>query len=260
MAAAAPKIVGWALLKPLYPEIMQDPTLTLQQKVQKMWAATMALADGFCELKTAEHNLENLIIAQRVLLKKGKNISILWRAVLRQNHELQLERRDYENTPDYKEIRRSGNLIRILKNLNLWMLQRKEHFKNILVLNLMGTKFTKIPKEVANLLNLTELPTEITALQNLTVLHIDDNNLTSIPDLDALEKLKVLNFANNPQLKKLPESLAKIKNLRIFSLRGTQVKFRELSAALQAKVDIHPDNDEELPPPPILRRQDAAAS
>ncbi|PIS01784.1 MAG: hypothetical protein COT84_00545 [Chlamydiae bacterium CG10_big_fil_rev_8_21_14_0_10_35_9] len=245
--AAATSISNAPFLESLYPEIMDDPILATDQKVQKMWRETGMLADGFCKLDTQKFDMENLITAQKVLLEKGKNIKLLWEAVLKKNRNLELERKDYEQTPQYQKIQSSGNFIRIFKDLNTWMLERQEHFTDILHLNLTG-----------GLAKLTELPVEITVLRNLKALYIDDNNLTSIPaELDKLEDLEIINFARNPELKDLPESLAKIKNLRIFSLRGTQIKLQDLSEALQAKVDVHPDNDALLPPPPPLRRQQA---
>ncbi|MGD2170117.1 MAG: leucine-rich repeat domain-containing protein [Chlamydiota bacterium] len=246
MAAATP-ISNTPFLESLYPEIMCDPILTTDQKIQRMWVETRMLADGFCKLETQEFNMENLVTAQKKLLEKGKNIKLLWRAVLAKNRNLALERKNYEQTPQYQRIHDSGNLIRIFKDLNTWMLEKQEYFNNTTHLKLTGS-----------LIKLTEIPVEITVLRNLKALYIDDNNLTSIPDgLEQLENLEIINFARNPQLKDLPESLAKIKNLRIFSLRGTQIKLQSLSIALQAKVDIHPDNDELLPPPPPLQRQKA---
>lgn len=93
--------------------------------------------------------------------------------------------------------------------------------------DIQGSLFRRIPKEIDNLQNLlvinfsdnklNQLPDEIGALKHLEVLSIGDNDLKTLPNsICRLTKLRELYILNNPKLKITETQRECIKSLPVF--------------------------------------------
>lgn len=75
---------------------------------------------------------------------------------------------------------------------------------------------------------LKALSSEIGLCFNLQELNLRDNQLTSLPDeMRALVKLKILDLANNEELKELPEELEHLPALEFINLENTGIADQE---------------------------------
>ena len=104
---------------------------------------------------------------------------------------------------------------------------------NVTKLILKKKKYTKIPSEIFNMIELEyldlsknkidTLPADLGKLKNLRVLILGKNKLSVIPlELYQLEKLKILDLSSN-DISELPEGLSKLKALEELNLWNTSV-------------------------------------
>lgn len=120
------------------------------------------------------------------------------------------------------------------------------NLKKLKVLDLSGNDFKVLPQSFSRLENLTELYLNdenkmdinksllvIKDLPNLRILHLENDNLKSIPkDLLYFNNLETL-FLNNNKLKRTPIELSGLKNLKYIDLHDN--KFRLSNQDLQSQ-------------------------
>lgn len=125
-----------------------------------------------------------------------------------------------------------------LKNMNAYDVKGgntipKDFFENdsLTIAYLNANQITDIPSSIGKAKNIqflsfnqnqiSVLPSEIGNLKKLKKLYLANNKLAELPnEICNLENLELLDISANPSLKKLPDSLFRLKNLNYINLDG----------------------------------------
>lgn len=115
--------------------------------------------------------------------------------------------------PEDTELDLSG---RGLTDLNI----RIFDFEQLEYLDLSNNQLTFLPPQIGNLSNLinlflsnnqlTTLPEEIWNIRELGNLDLSNNQLTSLPRITGNRELAIFNLSENPNLKRLPNSIVRL--------------------------------------------------
>jgi len=154
------------------------------------------------------------------------------------------KKRTFDEKDRYIKIFNENNKI-IKENINkvtyidcslYWIINIKGIFifKNLKVLNLIGNKIQKLPKEIEKLEKLKEidlsynqlltLPEGIERLENLEILYLKNNYIKNLSNkIGNLKNLKKLDLKEN-QLHFLPKEIEKLKELKEINLKNNKIK------------------------------------
>ncbi|MCP4700859.1 MAG: GTPase [Gammaproteobacteria bacterium] len=155
-----------------------------------------------------------------------------------------------------------------LSNLGLRELPKEiAQLQNLTQLNLINNKLSALPPEIAQLQNLTQLylshnslsalPPEITQLQNLTQLDLRSNGLSALPpEIAQLQNLTLLVLWDN-QFSTLPPEIAQLQNLTQLDLmnNGFSALPPEIAQLQNLTLLDLRDNDLSALPPEIAQLQ-----
>ncbi len=159
-------------------------------------------------------------------------LEIIRQAETEQIAELDLS--EYEITELPPEIGRLTSLQGLILRGLTKIPREIAQLRNLTRLYLSSNELSELPKEIAQLRNLDildlssnelrEFPKEITQLRNLTRLYLNSNGLRELPrEISQLRNLSILYLSSN-ELKELPMEISQLRNLSILCLSSNKLK------------------------------------